>query len=216
MQLPEHPQDLDAEVRGLVGTPPPLLVVISGPSGVGKDAVVTRMKERGIDLHYTVTATSRPRRPNEVHGRDYFFISQQEFQRLIEEEELLEWALVYGEYKGIPKQQVRDALARGKDVIMRIDVQGAATIRRLAPEAVLIFLAPPSMRELTRRLRERKTETEEALQRRLQAARQEMKQLSLFDYVVVNYEDRLDEAVDRIVAILWAEKMRTHPRRVPL
>lgn len=216
MQMPEHPEELDQEIREVVGAPPPLLVVLSGPSGVGKDAVMVRMKERGIAMHYTVTATTRPRRPAEVHGRDYNFLSEAEFKGLIAEDELLEWALVYGDYKGIPKQPVREALARGQDVLLRIDVQGAATIRRLAPEAVLVFLTPPSLAELTRRLRQRRTESEESLQRRLEAARQEMATLDTFDYAVVNYEDRLDDAVDRIVSILWAEKMRVRPRRVVL
>jgi len=216
MRMPEHPDELDEEVRSLVGTAPPLLVVLSGPSGVGKDAVMNRMKERGVAMHYTVTATTRPRRPSEVHGKDYYFISMAEFQSLIAQGGLLEWALVYGDYKGIPRAQVQEALARGEDVILRIDVQGAETIRRLAPEALLIFLCPPSMAELSRRLRSRKTESEEALQRRLQAAWLEMEALPRFDYVVINYEDRLDEAVDRIVAILQAEKMRVHPRRVAL
>jgi len=216
MRVPEHPEELDEEIARLIGRPPPLLVVLSGPSGVGKDAVMGRMKERGIPLHYTVTATTRPRRPGEVHGRDYFFLSTDEFQRLIAQGELLEWALVYGDYKGIPKEQVRQALARNEDVIMRIDVQGAGTIRRLAPEALLIFLAPPSMDELARRLRQRRTESQEALERRLEAAREEMRALSIFDYLVVNYEGRLDETVDRILAILQAEKRRVHPRRVVL
>lgn len=216
MRMPAHPSELDEEVSALVGIPPPLLVVLSGPSGVGKDAVLGRMKERGIAMHYAVTATTRPRRPTEVHGRDYYFVSMAEFQSLIAGDGLLEWALVYGDYKGIPKAQVREALARGEDVILRIDVQGAATIRRLAPEALLIFLCPPSMAELSRRLRARRTESEEALLRRLQAVRQEMESLPQFDYVVVNYANRLDETVDRIVAILWAEKMRVHPRRVTL
>jgi guanylate kinase len=216
MQMPEHPEELDQEIEDIVGTPPPLLIVLSGPSGVGKDAVMTRMKAREIPMHYTVTATTRSRRPAEVHGQDYFFISEAEFKRLIAEDELLEWALVYGDYKGIPKQQVRDAMAQGQDVLLRIDVQGAATIRRLAPEALLIFLAPPNMAELARRLRQRRTESEVALRCRLDAARQEMTTLDTFDYIVVNYEDRLDDAVDRLVAILWAEKMRVRPRRVVL
>lgn len=214
--MPEHPEELDQEMARVLGVPPPLLVVLSGPSGVGKDAVMARMKERGIAMHYTVTATTRARRPAEVHGRDYFFISKEEFQRLIAEDELLEWAIVYGDYKGIPKQQVRDAWSRGLDVLLRIDVQGAATVRKMAPESLLIFLAPPSMEELARRLRARRTESEEALQRRLQATREEIKTLGIFDYVVVNYQDRLDDTVDRIASILLVEKMRVHPRQVRL
>lgn len=212
--MPE--QRHEDEISGLLGPSPPLLIVLSGPSGAGKDAVLNRMRERGVPLHYTVTATTRPRRPAEVHGRDYFFLSLEEFQALIAQGELLEWALVYGDYKGIPKQQVRQALGRGQDVILRIDVQGAATVRRLAPEALLIFLSPPTMAELARRLRLRRTESEEALQRRIEAARQELQSLPLFDYLVLNADGCLDEAVDRIVAIVQAEKMRVHPRRVML
>ncbi len=214
--MSECPGTTDAEIAAWLGSPPPLLIVLSGPSGVGKDATMARMKERGIPLHYTVTATTRPPRPTEVHGKDYYFVSVEEFQRMIDEGELLEWALVYGDYKGIPRQQVREALAQGKDVILRIDVQGAATVRKLAPEALLIFLAPPSMADLATRLRQRRTESEEALQRRLQAARKEMEALPMFDYVVVNHQGCLDDTVDAIMTILRAEKMRVHPRRVQL
>ena len=119
---------------------PPLLIVISGPSGVGKDALIERMKVEGLPFHFVVTATTRPKRPDEVDGVDYIFVTMSEFADMIERQELLEYAIVYGDYKGIPKQQVREALASGKDVVMRVDVQGAATVRRLAPEAVLIFL----------------------------------------------------------------------------
>ena len=132
----------------------PLLIVISGPSGVGKDTVLQRMKERRMPFHFVVTATTRPPRSGEVHGRDYFFISNDQFAEMIDTHELLEWARVYNDYKGIPKQQVRDALASGQDVIMRLDVQGAATVRSLSPQAVLIFLAPASETELVDRLRE--------------------------------------------------------------
>src|SRR5690554_5254443 len=126
------------------GQPQPLLVVISGPSGVGKDETLKAMKQLGYPFHFVVTATTRPKRPDEVHGRDYFFVSMEEFAGMIEQGELLEHALVYGDYKGIPKQQVRDALDSGKDVIMRIDVQGAATIKQLAPDAVFVFLVAES------------------------------------------------------------------------
>ncbi len=207
---------LDGQMRAWLGVPPPLLVVLSGPSGVGKDAVMARMKERGVAMHYTVTATTRPRRPNEVDGQDYYFLSTPEFQRLIAEDELLEWALVYGDYKGVPKQQVREALQAGRDVVMRIDVQGAATVRRLAPEALLIFLSPPSIEALAARLFRRRTESAEDLQRRLAAAREEMQSLPLFDYVVVNHEGALDTTVDRVLAILQVEKMRVRPRQVSL
>ncbi len=194
----------------------PLLIVISGPAGVGKDSVLRRMKELGYPFHFVVTATDRPPRPGEVHGVDYFFLSTEEFLRLEREGELLEHAVVYGEHKGVPKQQVRDAFASGKDVIMRVDVQGAATIRRLAPEAVLIFLTAESKDELVRRLRERGTETPEKLAERVGKIEWEMSRMQEFDYVVVNREGELDRTVAQIAAIVEAEHCRVHPRRVQL
>ena len=193
----------------------PLLIVVSGPSGVGKDAAINRMKELGYPLHFVITATTRPRRPNEVHGRDYFFLSEEEFARMLEQDELLEHAIVYGDHKGIPKRQVRQAMASGQDVIMRVDVQGAATVRRLVPEAVLIFLIC-SEEELALRLQRRKTETPESLATRLALARQEMGRISEFDYVVANREGELDEAVRHIAAIITAEKCRVQQREIAL
>jgi guanylate kinase len=194
----------------------PLLVVISGPSGAGKDATVKRMEERGYPFHFVVTATTRPRRPDEVDGVDYHFVSQQEFAEMLEKDELLEHALVYGQHKGIPKQQVREALASGKDVIMRIDVQGAATIRHLVPEAIFIFLTASSEEELIRRLKKRKTETPEGLKRRIATAREEMKRLDEFNYVVVNRDNHLDETVKTIAAIITAEKCKVKQRQIEL
>lgn len=194
----------------------PLLIVISGPSGVGKDSVLKRMKSRGLPFHFVVTATSRPQRQGETDGVDYQFVSRDRFTEMIERGELLEHALVYNEYKGIPKEQVRQALRSGKDVIMRLDVQGATTIRSLFPEALLIFLSTQTEEELIARLRERKTETAEALNLRIATAREELQRLDAFDYVVINADCKLDEAVDTIVAIIQAEHHRTHPRRVTL
>lgn len=196
--------------------PPALLVVISGPSGVGKDAVVNRMKDRGLPFHFVVTATDRPMRPGETHGVDYFFVSTEEFERMIEQDELLEWAIVYGNYKGIPKEQIRKAIASGKDIVLRIDIQGSATIKQLVPDAVFIFLAASNMGELMRRLVARKTETGIDLERRKATAREEMRALSMFDYVVINRDDQLDQAVDQIMCILQAEKARVRPRRIVL
>jgi guanylate kinase len=194
-----------------------LLIVVSGPSGVGKDTVLHLMEERGDQpFHFVVTATTRPIREGEVHAKDYFFISSDEFAKMIEDDELLEYAIVYNDYKGIPKQQVRDALASGKDVIMRLDVQGAATVKKMAPEAVLIFLTTKDEEELVNRLRARKTETSEGLNLRIATARQEMKRVIEFDYVVINQDDELNEAVDTIQAIIHAEHHRTHPRKVSL
>jgi guanylate kinase len=194
----------------------PLLIVISGPSGVGKDTVIESMKERNLPIHFVVTATTRPRRDSEVDGKDYYFLSSDQFAEMIEQNELLEYAIVYNDYKGIPKQQVRDALASGKDVIMRIDVQGAATIRSLCPEAVFIFLTVRSEDELVRRLRDRKTETPEGLNLRIATARRELKRINEFDYVVCNEDDCLDETVNTIAAILRAEHHRVQPRQITL
>jgi guanylate kinase len=201
----------------LEGKPPyPLLVVLSGPSGVGKDSILMRMRDVGFPFHFVVTATSRPMRPGERPGYDYHFHSAEEFEALIAAGELLEWANVYGHYKGIPKSEIRNALASGRDVILRIDVQGAETIRHLAPEAVLVFVAPGSFAELHNRLQWRRTETPDEMERRLAVARQEMAALDQFDYVVINREDHLDDAVGQIRAIVRAEKHRVRPRRVRL
>lgn len=194
----------------------PLLVVISGPSGVGKDVLIQKMKEQGLPFHFVVTATTRPQRPEEVDGENYFFVSMSEFADMIERQELLEYAIVYNDYKGIPKQQVREALASGKDVIMRLDVQGAATVRRLIPEVVLIFITAASEEELIARLDARKTESAEQLRIRIATSRQEMKRLLEFDYIVVNRHDQLHEAAAHVVAIIEAEHCRVHPRRVTL
>lgn len=194
----------------------PLLIVISGPSGVGKDSVIKAMKERDLPFHFVVTATSRPPREDERHGVDYFFITPEEFTQMIEDDELLEHALVYGDYKGIPKKQVRQALASGKDVVMRIDVQGAATIREISPEALLIFLTTQNEAEMVARLKLRKTETADGLQNRIATAREELKRKGEFDYVVVNRDDHLDEAVNTILAIIRAEHHRTSPKKVTL
>jgi guanylate kinase len=196
--------------------PNPLLIVISGPSGVGKDSVVQRMKERGFPFHFVVTATTRGRRENETHGKDYWFVSKDEFARMIEENELIEYAIVYGDYKGIPKWEVRDALASGQDVIMRIDVQGAESVRKLAPEALLIFITCESENELEQRLRERKTETADSLALRIATARKELQRIEAFDYVVTNHDFQLDDTVDKVRAIIAAEHLRVHQRKVEL
>ncbi len=195
----------------------PLLIVISGPSGVGKDTVIQRMKERRLPFHFVVTATTRPARAGEVHGQDYFFVSTDEFAEMIEKGELLEYAIVYNDYKGIPKQQVREALASGRDVIMRVDVQGAARVRALTADgAALIFLTTDSEAELVNRLRARKTETPEGLNLRIATARKELGRMSEFDYCVVNHDMNLDDTVDKIIAIIEAEHSRVRPRRVSL
>jgi guanylate kinase len=196
--------------------PLPLLVVISGPSGVGKDSVLHGLEKRRLPMHFVVTATTRPRRPEETHGQDYFFVSKDEFAQMIENEELIEYAIVYNDYKGIPKQQVREALASGQDVVMRVDVQGAATVRKLAPEAVLIFLTTESEESLVKRLMARQTESEGNLSLRITTARQELKRAVEFDYVIVNSDGHLDKTIDTVVAIIQAEHHRVNPRKVNL
>ncbi|HEY5573336.1 MAG TPA: guanylate kinase [Anaerolineales bacterium] len=194
----------------------PLIIVISGPSGVGKDTVIQHMKARDLPFHFVITATTRPPRADEEHGLDYFFVSSDEFAEMIERGELLEYAIVYNDYKGIPKEQVRQALESGRDVVMRVDVQGAATIRGKTKDAVLIFLTSQNEEELVHRLMARKTETREGLKLRIATARQELKRIHEFDYVVLNRENELDETVDTILAIIRAEHHRVHPRKVSL
>ena len=198
------------------GDPTPLLIVLSGPSGAGKDAVLTRMKELGHQMHYTITATTRPMRPAERDRQDYIFLSSEQFDRMVSQDGFLEWAQVYGNRYGVPKKQVQDALNRRKDTIIKADVQGAATIRRQAPDAVLIFLVPPTLAELEPRLRERKTEGDVDMDLRLRTARAEMGHAAAFDHVVVNHEGRLDEAVHLILEIIDQERRRDPPRTVSL
>ena len=175
-----------------------------------------RMQERGLPFHFVVTATTRPKRASEVHGKDYWFISNAEFARMIDEDELIEHAIVYGDYKGIPKQQVREALASDKDVVMRIDVQGAEFVRKLVPEALMIFITTESEAELVQRLETRKTETADSLAIRIATARKELKRVAAFDYVIVNRDFQLDYTVDMIRAIIDAEHHRVKPRNVNL
>ena len=196
--------------------PQPLLIVISGPSGVGKDSVLHAMQARGLPFHFVVTTTTRPPRPEEVNGKDYFFISKEEFARMIENNEFFEYAIVYKDYKGNTRKQVQDALACGQDVVMRLDVQGAATVRKLAPEAVLVFLTTQSEQELVNRLKNRRTDKPEDLGLRIATAQQELKRASEFDYIVVNADGALDDAVDTVIAIIRAEHHRVNPRKVSL
>ena len=194
----------------------PLLIVVSGPSGVGKDAVLSRMKELGRPYHFTVTNTTRPKRFNERNGVDYMFVSTDEFRNMLADGELLESAEVYGNSYGVPKAQIVEALDRGWDVIMRTDVQGVANIKKVAPEALCIFLAPPSREELRRRLSDRMTESPEALKLRLETAEHELEEASKFDYVVVNHNDCIDGAVREIEAIIERERHRTPARLISL
>jgi len=194
----------------------PLLIVISGPSGIGKDAVVQALRVKNPNTHFVITMTSRLPRAEEQDGVDYFFVSRQEFEALIASGELLEHARVYSDYKGIPRQQVRQALNSGKDVIMRLDVQGAMTIRSLCPEAVLIFLTANSREEWVARLAGRCSESPEEFALRIKTAEMEYEKLDAFDYIVVNSDNKLNETVETIQKIITAEHQRVHPRQVSL
>jgi guanylate kinase len=210
MFMPDEPIDFN------VLHPEPLLIVISGPSGVGKDAVLREMKCRKLDVSFVVTTTSRPPRPEEVEGVDYHFVSKEEFEVMVENGKMLEHALVYQDYKGLQAEHVRAPLQSGKDVVIRVDVQGAARYRSLCPDALLIFLIPTNEQEWFQRLKSRRTETPESLKIRVGMAKKELECLSIFDYVIVNAENRLGEVVDTIEDIIRAEHHRIHPRKITL
>lgn len=192
----------------------PLLVVISGPSGVGKDAVLRELKKRRSDLHFVVTATSRPKRKGEVEGVDYIFLTREEFEHRIAAGEFIEYANVYQDYKGCLRCQVTDGLASGKDVVLRVDYQGALTYRRLFPQAVLIFLIPENTEDWYQRLINRGTETEESLRVRLGTIEKELESVESFDYIVCNEFGKLKEAVDEVEMILKVEHLKVHPRKI--
>jgi guanylate kinase len=199
--------NLQKKRRG-AGGPQPLLIVVSGPSGVGKDAVIARMKRAGLPYHHVVTATTRPKRAMEKNGVNYHFLTREEFQQMIDRNEFLEWATVYGNYYGVPRAEITSALSQGIDTIVKVDVQGAATIKNILPQAVSIFLMVPSMEALEKRLKRRRSESAEELALRLERAKEEIKNLPLFDYVVTSYQNKLDQVVSQIEAIVAAEKCR--------
>jgi guanylate kinase len=181
-----------------------ILYVIAGPSGVGKGTVVARVRELVPDLRVSVSVTTRRPRPTERDGVDYSFVGEEDFDRMVEGGELLEWAEIFGHRSGTPSRPIDEALAGGRDVLLEIDVQGARQVREARPDAVLIFLEPPSLAELERRLRTRATEDEEKLQRRLAKAAWEGSQRDLFDHVVVN--DDLTSASSQVAAIIGAPR----------
>ena len=192
---------------------PPLLVVLTGPSGAGKDSVLDELKKLpGRPYAFAITATTRPPRPAERDGVDYHFVSREQFQRMVDNGDLLEHAIVYGQEKGLPKAQVREQLESGRDVLVRTDVQGARYIKSVAPGTVTIFIAPPSDAELERRLRSRGGDTDEQVELRLETARQEIAAAGEFDYVVVNDDLAASAAeIERIIA-----EERSRPGRLPI
>ena len=192
----------------------PLFIVISGLSGVGKDAVIEELLKRGIPLHTVVTATTRAPRSTERDGVDYHFLTHERFQEMIRNNEFIEWAMVYNDFKGVPRKQIRDAMASGLDMIMRVDVQGARKFRELFPEALLIFITPASEEDWRAMLLGRDTDTPDQIDRRITAAPSELDALPIFNYVVINKRCCLAETADKIIGIIDSEHMRNPHRKV--
>ncbi len=184
-----------------------LLIVISAPSGTGKTTLTHMLLKEFPDMEFSVSYTTRKPRPGEVNGKDYFFVDRETFEKMVEEGDFLEWAEVYGNLYGTSKSQVLKALNEGKDILLDIDTQGALQVKKNFPEAVLIFILPPSFKELERRLRSRGTDDEETIEKRLRIARKEVERAPLYDYIVVN--DVLENAYEKLRSIVIAEKCKT-------
>lgn len=183
-----------------------ILFVISGPSGVGKGTVRSKLMPLVKDIHVSVSATTRPPRQGEIEGQDYFFTEPARFQQMIDNDELLEWALVYGNLYGTPKEYVTTMLSQGNDVLLEIDIQGALQVKEKMPEGVFIFIAPPTIEELSRRLCGRGNDSEQSIQIRLAACQEEMAHMKYYDYIVVN--DRIEDAVEKVRSIITAERCK--------
>ncbi|KUJ90699.1 MAG: guanylate kinase [Thermoanaerobacter thermocopriae] len=183
-----------------------LLIVLSGPSGAGKGTICKALMEKEKDLKLSISATTRPPRSGEIEGKNYFFKTEEEFEKMIENDSFLEWAKVYDHYYGTPKDFVLKNLDEGNDVVLEIDIQGALKIKEKFPEGIFIFILPPSMEELKNRIKKRGTETEEEIIKRFKSAYEELNYVSRYNYVVIN--DSIEEAVEKIKAIIIAEKCR--------
>lgn len=183
-----------------------LLIVLSGPSGAGKGTICKALMEKEKNLKLSISATTRQPRSGEMEGKNYFFKSEEEFIKMIEEDDFLEWAKVYDHYYGTPKDFVLKNLEEGNDVVLEIDIQGALKIKERFPEGVFVFILPPSMEELKNRIKKRGTETEEEIIKRFKSAYEELNYVSKYNYVVIN--DDVNEAVEKIRAIIIAEKCR--------
>lgn len=193
-----------------------LLFVLSAPSGTGKDTVISTAKAQGADFFVVPSVTTRAPRPGESEDNPYRFISKEAFEELVGKDELLEYANVHGNWYGQPRQLIRDNLGTGRDVLLKIDVKGAATVRQKVPQAIFIFLVPGSINELATRLVKRNTETKAELQRRLEDARVELAQQNWYDYVITNRQGHAAEAAEKLRAIMTAEHCRVHPRHVTI
>lgn len=184
-----------------------LLILISGPSGTGKGTVCDLLRQKHPEISYSISATTRQPRPGEQDGVNYYFYTKEKFREMIDQGQLLEWADVYGNFYGTPKQKVLDRLEAGEDILLEIDTQGALNVMKVMPEGLFIFLLPPSLEELAARLKGRGTETEESLHRRLGAAVDEIKLATKYRYVVVN--DKVEDAEEIIANIIEAEHHRS-------
>jgi guanylate kinase len=217
---PSAGDDLSSQRSGLTsdaGRASGLVFVISGPSGVGKDTIKQCLRESDFPIGYCVTATTRKAREGEVHGLHYFFVSDAEFARMLNQGELIEHAVVHGKHSyGIPLEGLRAGMRSGRDVLVTPDVQGASTLRALIPNAISIFLAPTSLEELKPRIADPSSGRLEDLDQRLRTAAAEMRRVGEFDYLVVNEDGKLDQTVDQVKAIITAERARVRPRRVVL
>jgi len=198
------------QVNFQVNPDTPLLLIISGPSGVGKDSVLRALKERDLPLYHVITANTREPRPDEKEGVDYYFVSRERFKEMIGNDELLEYSEVYEDYKGVPKSEVRKAIETDKDVIFRLDVQGAEKIKSIYPQAISIFLIPANQEEWFKRLGVRRMANEKDLDTRIETVQKELETIDEFNYVVVNADNKLNETVDIIEAIITAEHHRTN------
>ena len=196
--------------------PKPLLILLSGLSGAGKDTVLEAVRKSGLPFYISVSATTRAPRAGEKEGVDYFFVSKKKFQEMIDSNQMLEWANVYGNLYGRPREPIKEALKKGKDVIVRIDVQGAAAYKKMLPGAVAIFMTTSTITELEKRLVKRGTESREALELRLKTAEKELARLDIFDYIIVNRENQMESTMADMQAIIRAEKCKVNQREIKL
>lgn len=185
-----------------------LLYVISGPSGVGKTSIIEGVVNKVRNVVFSVSCTTRPKRPNEVEGRDYFFVDERIFLDMVKEDEFLEWAVVHGHYYGTPRKFVEDRIESNVNVILDIDVQGAMTVMKKVKDAVFVFIAPPSFDELKKRLLKRGTEKEEDMVKRLEDAKKELEHIPKFQYLIVNVD--LQESIDQLTSIIVAEQLKVN------
>lgn len=183
-----------------------LLVVVSGPSGTGKGTLCKELRRQVPELQYSISVTTRPPRPGEKDGVNYYYLSKEKFEEMLANDEFLEWAKVYDNYYGTPKKKVMEVLEKGEDILLEIDIQGALQIMKQFPQGVFIYIVPPSIEELERRIVNRGTDSAEVIKKRLSCVEEELSYMSEYDYIVVN--DEVEKAVEKLKAIIVAEKCR--------